>query len=85
MQVNDTRKKSNMVFELVKVGEVFSWEGELYMRTKLCMSKNSLCNTVNIEVKVGEIFEYCDSIYIKSGGSTSSSYAYNAICLEDGK
>jgi hypothetical protein len=36
------------------------------------------------EVKVGEIFEYCDSIYIKSGGSTSSSYAYNAICLEDG-
>lgn len=48
MQVNDTRRKSNMVFELVKVGEVFSWEGELYMRTKLCMSKNSLCNTVNI-------------------------------------
>lgn len=36
------------------------------------------------EVKVGEIFEYCDSIYIKSAGSTSSSYAYNAICLEDG-
>nr|DAO61347.1 MAG TPA: hypothetical protein [Caudoviricetes sp.] len=38
-----------MVFELVKVGEIFSWEGELYMRTKLCKSNNILCNTVNIE------------------------------------
>lgn len=36
------------------------------------------------EVKVGQIFEYCDSIYIKSGGATSISYTYNAICLEDG-
>lgn len=36
------------------------------------------------EVRVGEIFEYCDSIYIKSGGATSGSYTYNAICLEDG-
>lgn len=36
------------------------------------------------EVGVGGIFEYCDSIYIKSGGSTSSSCTYNAICLEDG-
>ena len=36
------------------------------------------------EINVGETFEYCDSIYIKSGGSTSSSYTYNAICLEDG-
>lgn len=36
------------------------------------------------DVSVGGIFEYCDSIYIKSGGSTSSSYMYNAICLEDG-
>jgi hypothetical protein len=36
------------------------------------------------EVRVGEIFEYCDTSYIKSGGATSSSYTYNAICLEDG-
>lgn len=36
------------------------------------------------EINVGETFEYCDSIYIKSGGATSSSYIYNAICLEDG-
>lgn len=36
------------------------------------------------DVNAGGIFEYCDSIYMKSGGSTSSSYTYNAICLEDG-
>lgn len=62
MQVNDTRRKSNTVFELVKVGEVFSWEGELYMRTKLCMSKNILCNTVNIADGSFAFFENSDFV-----------------------
>ena len=48
MQVNDTRKKNNTLFELIGIGEVFSWEGEFYMRTRLCKSNDVLCNTVNI-------------------------------------
>jgi hypothetical protein len=48
MQVNDTRRKNNMLFELVGIGEAFSWEGALYMRTRLCKSNDILCNAVNI-------------------------------------
>lgn len=62
MKVNDTRRKSNMVFELVKVGEIFSWEGELYMRTKLCKSNNILCNTVNIADGSFASFENSDFV-----------------------
>ena len=38
MQVNDKRLKDNTTFESVGIGEVFSWGGELYMRTRLCKS-----------------------------------------------
>lgn len=62
MQVNDTRRKNNTLFELVGIGEVFSWEGELYLRTKLCMSKNSLCNTVNIADGSFASFENSDLV-----------------------
>ena len=34
MQINNTRK--NIPFERIKVGEVFSWEGDVCMRTSLC-------------------------------------------------
>ena len=48
MQVNDIRKKNDIAFELVERGEVFCWEGKLWMRTGLCKVGDSLCNTVNI-------------------------------------
>lgn len=48
MQVNDIRKKSDIPFELVERGEVFCWEGKLWMRTGLCKVGDTLCNTVNI-------------------------------------
>lgn len=48
MQVNNIRKKSDIPFELVECGEVFCWEGKLWMRTGLCKVGDTLCNTVNI-------------------------------------
>lgn len=48
MQVNDTRKKDNTLFELVEPGEVFCWEGKLWMRTRPCKVGDTVCNTVNI-------------------------------------
>lgn len=48
MQVNDIRKKRDIPFELVERGEVFCWEGKLWMRTGLCKVGDTLCNTVNI-------------------------------------
>ena len=60
MQVNDTRK--NIPFELVKVGEVFSWEGEVCMRTNLCMVGNILCNAVNIADGILAVLEDSDLV-----------------------
>ena len=60
MQVNDTRK--NIPFELVKVGEVFSWEGEVCMRTNLCRVGNILCNAVNIADGILAVFEDSDLV-----------------------
>lgn len=48
MQVKDTRMKEHVFFEAIKKGEVFCWEGKLWMRTGLCKVGDSLCNTVNI-------------------------------------
>ena len=48
MQVNDRRKKNDIAFELVERGEIFCWEGKLWMRTGLCKVGDTLCNTVNI-------------------------------------
>lgn len=48
MQFNDMRKKSSITFELVEPGEVFCWEGKLWMRTRPCKVGDTLCNTVNI-------------------------------------
>lgn len=48
MKVNDKRVKNNTTFESVGIGEVFCWEGKLWMRTGLCKVGDSLCNTVNI-------------------------------------
>lgn len=62
MQVSDKRVKNNTTFESVGIGEVFSWEGELYMRTKFCMSKNILCNTVNIADGSFASFENSDFV-----------------------
>lgn len=36
MQINDKRVKDNTTFEIVELGEVFSWGGEFWMRTKPC-------------------------------------------------
>lgn len=62
MQVNDTRKKNNTLFERVGIGEAFSWEGELYMRTILCKSNDILCNAVNIEDGSFASFENFDLV-----------------------
>ena len=48
MQVNDIREKNNIAFEFVEPGEVFCWEGRLWMRTRPCKVGDTLCNTVNI-------------------------------------
>lgn len=62
MRINDTRKKNNTSFELVKIGEAFSWEGALYMRTRLCKSSDILCNAVNIEDGGFAFFENSDFV-----------------------
>lgn len=48
MQVNDKRVKNNTPFEFVGNGEVFCWEGKLWMRTRPCKVNDTLCNAVNI-------------------------------------
>lgn len=62
MQVNDTRKKNNTLFELVEIGEVFSWESTLYMRTRLCTLNDLFCNAVNIEDGSFASFENSDLV-----------------------
>lgn len=48
MQVNDMRKKARALFENVKVGEVFIWDGEFWMKTRMCTVAEAFCNAVNI-------------------------------------
>lgn len=62
MQVNDKRLKDNTTFESVGIGEVFSWGGELYMRTRLCKSNDVLCNTVNVVDGGFAFFENSDCV-----------------------
>lgn len=62
MQVNDTRKKYNTLFELIKIGEVFYWHGDFWIRTKLCMASDVLCNTVNIADGSFASFENSDFV-----------------------
>lgn len=60
MQVNNTRK--NIPFEHIKVGEVFSWEGEVCMRTNLCKVGGILCNAVNLADGILAVFEDSDLV-----------------------
>lgn len=60
MQVNDTRK--DIPFELVEVGEVFSWDGKIWMRTRLCRVGDILCNAVNIADGILAVFEDSDFV-----------------------
>lgn len=62
MRINDTRKKDNTLFELIGIGEAFSWEGALYMRTRFCKSNDILCNAVNIEDGGFAFFENSDFV-----------------------
>lgn len=48
MQVKDTRMKEHAFFETIKKGEVFCWEGKLWMRIRPCKVGDTLCNTVDI-------------------------------------
>ena len=60
MQINNTRK--NIPFERIKVGEVFSWEGEVCMRTNLCKVGGILCNAVNLADGILAVFEDSDLV-----------------------
>ena len=60
MQVNNTRK--NIPFEHIEVGEVFSWEGEVCMRTRLCRVGDILCNAVNLADGILAVFEDSDLV-----------------------
>ena len=62
MQVNDVRVKNNTPFEFIGIGEVFSWKGELYMRTRLCKSSDVLCNTVSVVDGGFAFFENSDCV-----------------------
>ena len=62
MQVNDIRKKNSIAFELVKPGEVFCWEGKLWMRTRPCKVGDTLCNTVNIADGMLVYFQNSDRV-----------------------
>ena len=62
MQVSDKRVKNNTTFESVGIGEVFSWGGELYMRTRLCKSSDVLCNTVSVVYGEFAFFENSDCV-----------------------
>lgn len=62
MQVNDKRVKNNTPFEFVGIGEVFCWEGKLWMRTRLCKVDGILCNTVNIVDGMLVYFENSDRV-----------------------
>lgn len=48
MQVKDMRMKEHVFFETIKKGEVFCWEGKLWMRIRPCKVGDTLCNTVDI-------------------------------------
>lgn len=62
MQIKDSRKKYNTSFELIGIGEVFSWEGEFWMRTRHCKVNDTLCNVVNIADGTFTCFENFDRV-----------------------
>lgn len=62
MQINDKRVKDNTTFEIVELGEVFSWAGEFWMRTKPCKSNDMSRNAVNIVDGRFAFFDDSDSI-----------------------
>lgn len=63
MQVNDARKKNNTLFELIQIGEVFSWGGEFWMRAQHCKVNDTLCNAVNIADGTFACFE--NSVFVE--------------------
>lgn len=63
MQVNDMRKKYKTLFELIKIGEVFYWHGDFWIRTELCKAGDVLCNTVNVADGSFAFFE--NSVFVE--------------------
>lgn len=61
MKITDHRN-NRILFETVKVGEVFMWEGSFQMRTRPCIVSDISCNVVDIANGTFASFEDSDLV-----------------------
>lgn len=63
MKINDNRERSDTRFGTIRVGEVFSWNSEFWMRILLCVNTSGPCNAVNITN--GTLIMFKDSDFVR--------------------